>query len=533
MQHQPRLATALALALAAALPGQAARAAGPAQVDPDVRWADGDPATCTFGLGDEAPTHPVGTPVEAPAGKVDVRVRCPGKQPLSPPPVSVVAKPGAVARPKVEVSEARVIVACRRNDTMLAGEVRLYPVGAALEGEPLAVVPANATAKVAAGRYDLVVHLTAPKQPDADALLAGVNLKPGRNPDLAADLSDGSLVATATNNRRPAEGAVRVNLAATDKKAALGDTGQELRLPAGRYKVAVELRAAANFATQSETVWVHAKKTAQVKAAFETGTLQVEVVQDGKPVDATVRLSLPGALEFFNYFSAPGPATLTPGRYSLGILSDAAQPLGEWKPPAVEVKPNKLTKLRVDLTPATLSVTVDKNGRPADAKVTVHEPGGGRVLATLVDGKTTLWPGRYELRAVLKDGAEQVEGPFTVALGDKLVRKLSFKRAYVVVTAARGPAPEPAAKVQLYRAGATKPVAEGKHGDWIEVPEGTYDLKVTAGADVVWKQGVEVKDRAEVQVGLPELADAEPLPEGEAPAPDFELPEGDAEGEVP
>ncbi|MCB9652141.1 MAG: hypothetical protein H6730_36900 [Deltaproteobacteria bacterium] len=518
--------------LASLLLSAPASAAAPGKVDPELRWSGGDPALCQFALGDaEHPNHPVGTPVEAPAGKVTVRVSCPGKVPLSPPPTTVTVRAGATVRPRVEVAEARVLVSSRRSDVMLAGEVRFYPAGGDLGAAPLATLPTNSTAKVAAGRYDLLVHLTAPKQPHAETLLSGVNLRPGRNGDLVADLSDGSLIAQATENGRPAEGAVRVNLMDGDKKAALGDTQQELRLPAGRYRVLVELRAAANFATQTETVWIRAKKTTQVKAAFETGTLRVDVTQGGKPVDATVRLSLPGASEFFNFFSAPGPVTLTPGRYGLGVLSGAAQPLGELHPPAVEVRAKKEARVKIDLTPATLEVTVEKNGRPADAAVTVREPGGGTVLATMKGGKTILWPGRYEVHAVLENGDAQIEGPFDVKLGDRIVRKLSFETAYLIVSAARGPAPEPTARVQVYRAGAAKPVAEGKHGDWIELPEGTYDLRVSAGADVVWKQGVNVKDRAEVQVGLPELSDAEPLPEGESPAPDFELPEGDAEGE--
>ena len=80
-----------------------------------------------------------------------------------------------------------------------------HVTGGDLGAAPLATLPTNSTAKVAAGRYDLLVHLTAPKQPHAETLLSGVNLRPGRNGDLVADLSDGSLIAQATENGRYAE----------------------------------------------------------------------------------------------------------------------------------------------------------------------------------------------------------------------------------------------------------------------------------------------------------------------------------------
>lgn len=514
--------------LALGLPGEAG-ATEKGRVEPKVRWAQGDPSTCRYGVLGESRTQPVTSLLTLSPGEYRISVRCGEDPELIPPPATVRVRAGQVARPRFDVARAKVRIMTRRSGNIVAGEAQLFECGRAGEDAPILTHATNVTAKLAAGQYDLRVRLDDDAQPKAQAFLRNVRLKPGRNSDLEVDLSDGSLVAHARQNRRRAAGAVRVFHAGTEKQVALGDTEQELRLPAGEYDVTVELRSAANFATETETVWVRAGRTTKVDAAFTTGELAVRVVQDGKPIDATVRLSLPLATDFFNFFEAPGAAVLSPGKYNVTVSAEAAKALGDVKRSDVVVRARRTTKVTVDLSQATLQVDVRENGQPAKAIVEVREAGGGDVVARLGQADVRLWPGRYELVAKLPDGSEKVDGPFEVALGQRVKRKISFERAQLEVEALRGPAPEVEARVLVFRRGAAKPTAEGKHGERLELPEGTYDIKVIAGADTVWKQDVRVAGTAKVQVALPELVDEAPLPAGDAPAEDFELPAGDAD----
>jgi len=502
--------------------GGAAEAGDTASVRVQVKW-DGDATTCRFGLLGKTLNHPLEDTLEVPAGKARIAVRCGTDPQLSPPPKLITARAGRTQVAKFKLQEARVRVMSKNGGSMRPGEVRFYEVGRAEQDPPVAVHPTNVTAKVAAGRYDVRVRL----KDGPERIHKKLELKSGRNRDLNVDLSDGALLGLVTDNGRTSDGAVRVMRGA--KKVALGDTGQEISLPAGFYEVVLELRTAANFATRSKKVWVEPGKTTRVKQAFKTGKIQARITQDGKAIEATVRLSLPLAADFFNFFEAPGPVALTPGRYNVTIEAPAAKALGALKKADVEVKAGRTTKVAFDVSQATLRASITKNGRKIPGIVEVREPGGGKVVARMSKTGVRLWPGRYEVVARLPDGSESVDGPFDLKLGEKVHRTIAFRRANLTVLALRGPAPEPQAQVQVYRRGAAKPLAKGRHGEAIELPEGTYDLKVLAGADTVWSQGVEVRGRRKVQVALPELADADALPEGEDPADDFELPEGDAD----
>lgn len=518
--------TILVLTLVA-LSGAPVLAADTGTVQPKVTWPGGELNRCRFGVLGEASTQPLDSLLQLAAGPARIIVHCGEDPTLTPPPVTVNVRAGGNHEAKFTVDAARVRVMSKKDGVMLAGEARFYEVGRALLDPPLAVLPTNSTAHVAAGQYDLRVRLTGGKGPVPEVLQSKLRLKPGRNPDVELDLADGILVGLATENGKRAEGAVRASR--NDVQVALGDTLQPLTLPAGLYEVVVELRSAANFTSASEAVWVQPNKTVKSQQAFKTGKLQVQVTQDNKPIEATVRLSLPLAAEFFNFFDAPGPCVLTPGRYMVNIESKAAKGLGELKKTEVVIKAKQTSKLSFDLSQATLRATITKNGQPIKGIVEVREPGGGKVIARMASTEVRLWPGRYELVARLPDGSENVDGPFEVKLGEKVQRTVAFHRSQLTVQALRGPAPEPKAKVLIFRPGAAKPIKEGVHGEAFELMDGTYDLKVVAGADTVWSQGVEVKGDAKVQVSLPELADAEALPEGEAPADDFELPEGDAD----
>ncbi len=497
-------------------------------MEPNVRWDGGDASTCTFGVLGGPAAKSINEPLTVPQGKVRIVVHCGDNPVLTPPPVTIKAKAGRTFKPKFKVQRAKLRVMTRRGGAMLPGEARFYEVGRADIDPPLAEHATNSTAKLAVGRYDVRIRLASSKG-RSEILHTKLRVKAGRNPDLAVDLSNGSLSAAATENGRKAQATVRVLFGGTRKKAIMGETGEELSLSAGQYDVVVELRTAANFATKTPKIWVPPNKNTKVKASFKPGTLRVKVIQDGKPLNAVVRLSLPLAADFFNFFEAPGPAVLSPGRYSVTIEAEGAKALGRVKKGDLIVKAGRTTKVSFDLSQATLRASITKNGRATAGIVEVREPGGGKLVARIAKLGVRLWPGRYELVAKLPDGSEKIDGPFEVKLGEKIHRKIAFRRASLRVMAHRGPAPETAAQVLVYKPGAAKPLLKGRHGQEFELAEGTYDIKVIAGADTVWSQGVVVKAKKKLNVSLPELADADALPEGETPAEDFELPDGDAE----
>lgn len=492
-------------------------------LDVRVDWDGGEAAACTVTVDGEAPAPPGSRAVAA--GQVVVGASCPGDAPLVPPPVTVDVKAGATRTVTIKVRRARLRVEARRNGTMLASEVAFYAPGADPDADPPAFTrPANQRVSLAAGRYLAVVRLRAKDQPQAAVRLDRFVVKPGKNPARPVDLSDGGLVVQARNNRKRADGAVRVFRGET--RVALGETGQEIRLPAGAYRVETNLREAVDFARVTETVWVQAGRKRKLKADFRTGRLRVEVRKDGQAIPATVRMKLPGAADFFNFFEAPGDAVVAPRTLNLSVSSPKARPLGDHLVKDVQVRAGRTNRVKIDLSPARLRLKVTKNGRPTPlARATVREPGGGQTVAIVNDGEARLWPGRYELLVALGDGAEQVDGPFEVGLAETVTRIVDFARARLRVQALRGATPEPNARVAIYRADASEPLYRVRPGEVVEVPRGTYDVKVTAGPDVQWRRRVAVADETELQVVLPN-PDAAPGPDGEDPD-DFELPEGD------
>lgn len=157
--------------------------------------------------------------------------------------------------------------------------------------------------------------------------------------------------------------------------------------------------------------------------------------------------------------------------------------------------------------------------------------GGGEAIPPEADGKWRLWPGNYEVTAELEDGTQQIDGPFSVKLREKIDRTVKFERAFLTVRAHRGKTVADDAEIFVYRQGASAPAAKGKPGAKLEVPPGVYDVKVVSGTDVVWQKDVKLKKTQFVDVLLPKRADVgDDLPEGDLQPPGDDLPEGDSEG---
>ncbi len=464
------------------------------------------------------------TRIEVGEGRYRLFVRCEaGDAVYAPPPFDVRVKAGEIARPKIEVDAAKMRVESRRGGVLLPAHVDLYPAKSDFAGPALARVASNRTVSVAEGHYDLLVALADDDSPRSEVAIRGVRVTSKKKPIVRADLSDGGVVVRARRDGRPAEAAVRAFVEGRKRDVGSVTSGEELRLPPGRYRIETELLSSFDYATNRQQIWILPGRTKQLAESFSTGQLSVAVTADGQDAPATIRISRPGAADFFNYFEAPGPVTLSPGKYTVAIDTPVAGPLGEQRVD-VEVSRRGHTKKRFDFTRATLVVRVEKNGRPVGfAEVQVFAAGGGAEVKPEADGAFRLWPGRYEISAKLESGATLSDGPFDVALGERLTRRLAFDRAFVTVRAKRGDG-EVAAMAYVYRRGATKPIAQGPTGERIEVLPGTYDLKVVAGPDAHWEQAVKVEDSRTVTVVMPVQVQAEELPEG-----DGELPEGDAE----
>lgn len=494
---------------------------------PDLRL-DGAPAEgrCGFAarVGAVASDSPDGEPIELLPGEYELRPRCQrGEWVLSPAPLQVKIEEGKTAAPRIDVRVARVRIEARRNGIMQAAKAALFTPGQKLEGEPAAIVPANQTVLVAAGRYDVLVTLEDPAL-RAEALAPNAKLEGPTLAVVPTNLSDGGLIVRATNNGRPARAGVRAFRPGASRDVGLVEAGQELRLPAGRYEVATELEEAADFATQRRTLWVAAGKVEQLTERFSTGQLAVQVTKDGQQVGAMVQLQRAGSGEHLNHFSAPGTVTLTPGSYDLSVETPAAGPLGAISRDAVKIGAGRLTKESIDLTPATVTAKAVENGRPVEAALILRAPGGGDAIPPESPGRWRVWPGRYELVAQLEDGTELLDGPFAAELGQRLERVARFERVSLVVVARRGKTLAEA-EVLVFRPGAAKPVARGDSGAALLVAPGTYDVKVVAGGDVGWSQNLKLKKAERIEVALPEVA-SEDLPEGDPGAPE-ELPEGD------
>jgi hypothetical protein len=528
----------LAIVAAGAFAPNTGNAAPVGKLAPEIHLEGEDAAgACSFvaasneGMFESA----TGSALDLPAGTYSLRVECKSEDELLVAPSSSIrVVEGKTVAPRVEVRAARLRVEAKRSSIMLPAKVRLFAAGAGVGGKPFAEVPANQKALVAAGRYDVLVTLEDPKSPRAEVLFENATIGGSKVNVLSADLSDGGLVVTATENGKQAGASVRVFPPGSSKDLGLVEAGEELRLPAGRYEVATELRDTADFATKRREVWIRGGKVLRASEQFETGALSVSVARDGKPVAATVRLSLPKAGDFFNHFAAPGTVSLSPGVYDVSIDVEG---IGSLKPPSksgVVVTRGQHARVAFDLTPATLNVKVVKAGKPVDAEVHVRAAGGGEDAAPPdASGRYRLWPGRYEIMAKLEDGEELLEGPFEVKLGEKLSRTVSVVRGTITVVTMRGKHAAADAEILVFRPGASKPTARGRSGARLEMAPGVYDIKVQAGTDVVWKEGVRLKTQQVVRIDLKPTGSEEALPEGDLSAPSEDLPDGEEPAQTP
>lgn len=417
--------------------------------------------------------------------------------------------------------EAKLRVSVRRGDSLVPAKVIVLTAKSAVDAPPVATGPANQRFELAAGTYDLLVQAEAQAGAEAPWVRVPAVKLGGALKEVAVDLADGKLEVALSDNGKKAEGSVRVFRAGSKTVVQQAEAGAPITLVPGPYRVEVVLSGASDYPARSSELWIEPRKTAKLSEKFETGRLTVGVFRDRQPVEAVVQLALPGATDFFNYFSAPGTVSLSPGSYDVLVKPKGGVPVEVLKRPRVVVSKGKDNKIFFDLTPAQLVVKVLRAGKAiGDAEVRAVQPGGGEEVARPeADGSFKLWPGRYELAVKLPDGEELRDGPFEVGFGEKLSRTVEFSRVRLSVHATRGGAAADEAEVFVFKPGAQKPLAQGRSGAILELPPGAYDVKITAGPETVWREGVKLKEgdkllRLDVALAA-KSSGAEPLPEGE------------------
>lgn len=463
--------------------------------------------------------------LEVPVGRYRVRVECEGEPRLVGvlEPVTVMA--GRSVTPSLSLEVARVRVRAERNGAMVSGTVRLFRPKPEEDEEPLYSFPANQSAEVGAGRYDLIVSGEAEQRIVIEAGLEGTKLPKGKLSAFTADLSDGQLEVTAKENGRTAEAVVRVVRRGDAKRDRRIETGSVVDLPPGRYLVETTLASTANFATKRQTVWVRSKKKTQLTESFETGRLSVSL--EGEPVEAIARVGLPGAEQDFSYFAVPDGVVLSPGEYRVRVEAKLDGQL-RVRETRLQVHKGRETRHTTSFTPARLVVEVKRAGRRVEIQtISVRAAGGGKEAGQPnFDGEYVLWPGRYEIEAKLTNGDVATDGPFSVEWGQRLSRTLEVTHGTLTISARRGGAVVEEAKLQVFRPGAAKAAAELTGGGTVALSPGTYDLKVVAGPETQWQRGVRVYERKNTELAV-ELAPTETAPGDEALPPGEALPEGE------
>jgi hypothetical protein len=439
----------------------------------------------------------------------------------------VTIAPGKESTPKLDMQPARIRVRTMRSGQMVPGNVELYRRGATQNEPPLYEHPSNSNFTVAAHTYRLIAAARADENgPRIEAELPKLRLETGKLMAFSADLSDGSLQVSATENGRRADGLVTITRRGSKSPTMRGGVGHEFVLPPGRYLVETTLESAANFATHREEVWVRSKKKTSVRARFETGRLRVSAKSLGKPVDSVIYLSVPGADDYFNYFDAPNEVTLTPGDYEVTAEAEIDAPIKK-RSQRVKVLSRRKAKLQFDFTPSRLVVEVSRAGRrvQVDTIRVTRAGGGGSAGKPNFDGVYSLWPGRYEIGVRLANGDEASDGPFEVAWGERITRRVELEHGTLTVSAKRGGKSTRKALILVFRPGAKKPTSELRPGQTIPLAPGTYDLRVSDGPNRLWHEGVSIRERKHTRIEL-DLAETRPI-EDDSSLPDGELPAGE------
>ncbi|MBI4816500.1 MAG: hypothetical protein HY791_09580 [Deltaproteobacteria bacterium] len=465
---------------------------------------------------------PDGAELEVPPGEYSLRVFCEPSLALSVPSVKVAS--AKVTKLKVEVRPTAARVLAKRGSALRQGTVRLYPVGGPYE-DPLAEHPANQKFTAAEGRFDLVVALAG--EP-GELLLRKVELKGKKVRTIDAAFDPGTVTVEALQNEKKTDAIVRLFRAQDPSPVAEEHAGVPISVAPGRYQLEVALAAAADFRSARELIWILPNKATKVTRKFTSGKITVRVTSSGRSIPSVVRLRMPGASDFFNYFKSPGSAVLAPGRYDVILEPEGLEGMARHERLDVLVEAKQETRVDVDLTPATVIFEVRQDGTPMPIEaVEILSGGGGRLsIRPNADGEYKLWPGRYEFVVHLASGRVARDGPFDVSFGASITRVVELSVGTIKVRPERDGVIDDEATVYAFRPGAAEAVAKGRGACELPLAPGIYDIKVGSGAITAWREGVRVEAKKSVTVVVPLVGATHEAPPGESP--EAPLPEGDA-----
>ncbi|MBN2360637.1 MAG: hypothetical protein JXR83_14370 [Deltaproteobacteria bacterium] len=391
----------------------------------------------------------------------------------------------------LQLRTGAIIVQTERDGGTVYAEV-------AVEGGRGAVVASGQSGNrlvVAAGSYQVRVKLS-PEGTIPCQIERTIRVAAGRTARLNLDLSDGTVRFAITRNGKPASGLVVLHPANASERLIEFATGHEALVPPGRYDATVTLESSYDFeGKRVKGLEVRPGMLAKKTVAFVTGKLQAEARIQGQPVAAKVYLYLPGALDYFNFFTSGQSIDLSPGRYRLrAILDDsvpytAARPVGLGVERSVAIRVGKSEVVGFDFTPGALIVHALKNRKPAQAALTIwtHKP-RVRLTAGAANETLAIAAGVYDVDVLFPNGRGgdlvQIKGVALTA-GSTVRRSVNIERGSITIDSYdRGSRID--AEIRFYKKSSKAPFAVVRGGDAAELPPGVYEIEMVYGDRSRW-----------------------------------------------
>jgi hypothetical protein len=294
---------------------------------------------------------------------------------------------------------------------------------------------------------------------------------------------------------------------------ASGLSGNELRVPAGRYHVRVRHEPDAGLPCQVQReLSVSAGRTARLSLDLSDGTLVVNAVRNGKPAAGLVSLFAPGRSERLLEFGTGHEALVPPGLYDVVVALESSYDFEGRRLRKVEVRPGQARRERVAFTMGTLHVETRLYGENVGSRVYLYLPGATDYFNfTASNQDADLSPGRYRVRAVLDDTVPYdaarprelgMERSVTVRAGGSERLRLDFTPGVLRVDALKNGKPEVAA-LTVWTAEPRVKLTGGAAGEPMAIAAGRYDIDVLypngRGGDLAQLRGVVVEGGREAR----------------------------------
>ncbi|MFH1810192.1 MAG: hypothetical protein ABIJ09_15710 [Pseudomonadota bacterium] len=345
-------------------------------------------------------------------------------------------------------------------------------------GEPL---------RLAAGRYQVRVECR-----DAEggvvSVVDNVVVRSGATTHQRLSLRRGNVVVQTLRDGGRVTAEVEVLEPRLEIVVAQGRSGNELRVPAGRYQVRVRFEQEGALPCQvTRAVQVAAGRTARLTLDLSDGTLVVNALRNGKAAAGLVTLFPPGSTERLTEFATGHEALVPPGAYDLVVSLESSYDFEGKRLRKVEVLPGKARRERVAFTMGTLHVDTRLYGETVPSRVYLYLPAATDYFNfTAANQDVDLSPGRYRLRAVLDDSVSYdaarprelgMERTVTIRVGRNERLHLNFTPGVLRVDATKNGKPEVAA-LTVWTSSPRQKLTGGAAGEPMTIAAGRYDIDV-------------------------------------------------------